>query len=131
MQNLIILIIVIILIFLLISNLGFKLAVVSVASLILIIMLAFVGYSLYAHNFNQKFPPVTAECPDFWTIKEKNICENPKNLGNCTGPVNFNQERFQGAEGDCNKSKWAQSCNVSWSGITNNSSICDKIDPDN
>ena len=118
-------VIVIILIIILISNLGFKVATVSIAALILIILLTFIGYSLSTHNSNQQFPPVVAECPDFWVAKEQGICSNPKNLGNCSGPVNFNQNQFQGAEGDCNKFKWAQTCNVSWSGITNNNSVCD------
>ena len=38
--------------------------------------------------------------------------------------MNFNQDRFKGNDGNCNKSKWANSCNVSWSGITNNPDVC-------
>ncbi len=102
---------------------NFQQIVILIATILLIVALVFIGYTLYNHQFNKQFPPVTADCPDFW-VAEKDGCSNPKNLGNCKGPMNFNQDRFKGNDGNCNKSKWANSCNVSWSGITNNPDVC-------
>ena len=108
---------------------NFQKIVLVIASLLLIISLTFIGYTLYYHKFNKKFPPVIAECPDFWKASKKGICENPRGLGNnnCRGAMNFNQNRFQGHDGNCNKAKWANHCGVSWSGITNDPNICKNI----
>ena len=102
---------------------NFQKIVLVVAIIILILMLTFIGYALYSHRFNLKFPPVTAECPDYWVAKKKE-CTNPKNLGKCKGPKNFNSKAYKGHDGDCAKSKWANNCGVTWQGITSNPDIC-------
>jgi len=102
---------------------NFQQIVIFIASILLIIALIFIGYALYNNSFNTKFPPVTADCPDFW-VAENNECTNPKNLGNCTGPMNFNVDKYKGEQSNCNKAKWANSCNISWSGITNDPDVC-------
>lgn len=103
---------------------NFQQIVILIATILLIVALIFIGYTLYNHRFNKKFPPVTGECPDFW-VAEKDGCANPHHLGGkCTGPVNFNQNKYKGHDGNCNKSKWANSCNVSWAGITNDPNVC-------
>ena len=107
---------------------NFQKIVLVVAIIILIMMLTFIGYALYSHRFARKFPPVTAECPDYWVAKNKE-CTNPKNLGKCKGSKNFNSKTYQGHTGDCAKSTWANNCNVSWQGITNNSDVCKGINP--
>ena len=86
-------------------------------------MLTFIGYALYSHRFQRKFPPVTGECPDFWVAKD-NKCTNPKNLGKCKGAKSFNSKAYKGHDGDCAKSKWANICELSWQGITNNPNVC-------
>jgi len=103
---------------------NFQIIVLTIALLLLVASLVFIGYALYTNRFSKKFPPVIAECPDFW-IAKNDKCENPENLGNCTGPMDFNSNKFKGNNGDCEKSKWARSCGVSWTGITNNSKVCD------
>tara|TARA_B100000963_G_C22323355_1_gene535337 strand:+ start:287 stop:676 length:390 start_codon:yes stop_codon:yes gene_type:complete len=104
-------------------TMNFQLIVILIATILLIVALVFIGYALYNHRFSKQFPPVIAECPDFW-VAEKDKCTNPKNLGNCKGAMNFNNPRFKGHDSDCSKAKWANSCNVSWSGITNNPNVC-------
>ena len=103
---------------------NFQQIIIFIASILLILILTFIGYSLYNNQFNNEFPPVLGECPDFWVAKDKR-CYNPKNLGNCTGPMDFNTSQFQGNNGNCEKANWATSCNVSWTGITNNPGVCD------
>ena len=109
---------------------NFQQIVILIATILLIIALVFIGYALYNNRFSKRFPPVIGKCPDFW-VAEKDMCNNPKNLGNCKGSMNFNQDRFKGHDGNCNKAKWANSCNVSWSGITNDSQVCNKENNDN
>ncbi len=105
---------------------NFQQIVILIASILLILTLVFIGYSLHNNRFNKKFPPIIGECPDFW-VAEKEKCKNPKNLGNCRGVMNFNDNRFKGHDGNCNKSKWANNCNVSWSGITNDPNVCKDV----
>ena len=102
---------------------NFQKIVLVTAIIILILMLTFIGYALYSHRFNRQFPPIVAECPDFW-VSNKKECTNPKNLGKCTGPKNFNSKTYQGHDGACAKSKWANNCGLSWQGITNNADVC-------
>ena len=102
---------------------NFQITVVIVALFILVIMLTIIGYILYNNRKNKKFPPVLGDCPDYWVAKNKQ-CTNPQNLGTCSGPQNFNTDHFQGHDGDCQKSKWARSCNATWQGITDNPNVC-------
>lgn len=103
---------------------NFQRIVLIIAIILLIVSLVFIGYALYNSRFQKKFPPVLSECPDFWVAKNDK-CENPENLGNCTGPMDFNSSKFKGKNGNCEKSKWARGCNVSWTGITDNAEVCD------
>jgi hypothetical protein len=105
---------------------SFQLIVVVIATLVLISLLTFIGYTLHSHTFHRKFPPVTGECPDYWVSKE-NECTNPKNLGKCTGPKSFNSKTYKGHNGNCAKARWANNCGLSWQGITNNPNICKNI----
>ena len=102
---------------------NFQIIVLIVATVFLISMLTFIGYSLYSHQFHLKFPPVVAECPDYW-VAENDTCTNPKNLGKCSGPMNFNSKTYQGHDGNCAKSRWANNCEIPWQGITNNTDVC-------
>ena len=102
---------------------NFQIIVIIVATIILILMLTFIGYVLHAQRSNLKFPPVTGECPDYWVSKD-NECTNPKNLGKCAGSKKFNSKTYQGHDGDCAKSKWAKHCGLTWQGITNNPDVC-------
>jgi hypothetical protein len=97
---------------------NFQFTVIIVATIILILMLTFVGYALYNNRFNKQFPPVIGECPDYW-VSQDNQCTNPRNLGTCTGPTNFNTKQYKGHDGNKLKSQWAKNCNLTWDGITN------------
>ena len=102
---------------------GFKNIVILVASIILIIMLIIIGIILYRLQKNLKFPPVISKCPDYWELNKK-ICYNPKHLGTCGNQKNFNTDFYKGHDGRCMKSKWAERCELTWQGITNDSKIC-------
>ena len=104
----------------------FQKIVVIIAIIILVASLTFIGYALYNSQHNEQFPPVKSACPDYWKSEEGKCVNSRSDLGlaTCQKTMDFNGPHFQGHQGDCNKSIWAKSCNVSWSGITNNSNIC-------
>ena len=100
-----------------------------VALVILIICLIFIGVSLYNSKYNTQYPPVVSDCPDYWiNISEDNpsLCKNAKNLGssNCNKLMNFNDIIWKGDDGLCRKYKWANTCNLTWDGVTNATDPC-------
>tara|TARA_E500000178_G_C16976879_1_gene733790 strand:- start:1232 stop:1558 length:327 start_codon:yes stop_codon:yes gene_type:complete len=107
---------------------NFQGIVVVIAIIILIALLSWIGYVLYNSYNNVKFPPVENQCPDSWKASGEN-CINVKHLGTChsgqLNTMNFNIPYFKGAQGKCNKAKWAQRCGVSWQGISNSTECTD------
>ena len=103
---------------------GFQRTVMTVSIVLLVLSLVLIGIALYRQKYSDiTFPPVVAECPDYW----KNVstdnqieCENVKKLGTCDVMIkNFTGQSL------CEKQKWAKECEIVWDGITNNSEACD------
>jgi len=76
---------------------------------------------------NQTWPPIVANCPDYWedTTNNGEGCYNKLGLGKCNLPtydnknvMNFNVTPYNGAEGSCAKAKWAKECGVTWDGMS-------------
>lgn len=108
---------------------SFQNIVLSVAGIILIIFITFIGVFIYRNKNTVAYPPVLAQCPDYWVNQMsdgQNSCLNVKNLGSSTCGKNksFNTSEWKGKGGLCNKSKWARSCNLTWDGITTDREIC-------
>lgn len=114
---------------------NFNTLVLQIATIILIILLIIIGMVMYYSSRNAKFPPVVAECPDYWNVTRegnRTICKNllkinPKNISEtdtCSkiDPVNFTGPSDE--ETLCNKFSWAHNCGVLWDGITNNNNSC-------
>lgn len=103
----------------------FQKTVSTVAIIILIIALCIIGIALYRQKFHSKYPPVIANCPDYWDVSG-NFCINSKRLGNpsCQAPMDFTQGNFASSNGPCIKYKWARSCNLTWDGISDNVDLC-------
>ena len=107
----------------------FQTIVMITATIILVISLCFIGLALRKQKNSAVFPPVIANCPDYWTDASGNNgskCINEKNIGNtsCASTMDFSVPMFAGTTGTCTKLKWAQKCNLSWDGITNNPDNC-------
>jgi hypothetical protein len=106
----------------------FQNIVITIAIIILIITLAFIGISLYRQKSKAKYPPVIPNCPDYWETKG-NFCVNSMDLGNnnagCREKINFSTPQWSGQPGLCGKYKWANACNITWDGISNNKELCD------
>jgi hypothetical protein len=106
---------------------GFQKFILFTAIIILIIALIFIGMAL-ASASNTNWPPMTPECPDYWTMDGSGNnarCVNLKDLGTCKPhsgnkhlTMNFNTSAFTGSNGMCAKYTWAKKCGVSWDGIT-------------
>ena len=104
---------------------SFQSNVIIIATIILVALLFFIGFSLKKNKIEKKFPPVLAECPDYWDSSDDK-CLNTHSLGSCNldEPKDFKNNIYIGDTGECEKYKWANNCNVSWDGITNKNNIC-------
>ncbi len=101
---------------------SFQKVVVSIFLIILIIFLVIIGTTLYDAKYkNPSYPPKSAQCPDYWTLDNKNNCVNTKGLGNstCSEKINIKDTAWNTSGSPCYKYKWAKSCGLSWDGITN------------
>lgn len=93
-----------------------------IASILVVLMLAFIGYMLYKAKSQVQFPPSIAQCPDYWTVSNDNTCTNVLNLGSgCESPIDFSGPQWQGTTGMKAKYNWANNCGITWQGVTNNS----------
>ena len=109
---------------------SFQKIILIIAIIMLIITLIVFGVALHNKKNDEKYPPVQSECPDYWeVIKDKDgkrVCDNVKHLGNsnCPHEMNFDEYPFVGSKANCNKQKWARTCEITWDGITNAHGIC-------
>ena len=128
-------------------NIGFDsfyTLVVTIAVIILILVLAFLGWTMSKQKDTVKFPKLQTDCPDFWGIEKdgaKTYCNQP-----ASGQVNYGAEtaiyisgntivpgydtvtsRFDfansgwsaGGNAVCAKKKWANSHGINWDTVTN------------
>jgi hypothetical protein len=105
----------------------FQKSVTTVSIIILIIALCFIGIALYRQKYNSTYPPVIANCPDYWDVSG-NLCVNSMNLGNttknCGGPMDFTTAQWNNNSSKCQKYQWAKGCNLTWDGISDNVDLC-------
>lgn len=110
------------------ANNTFQGVVMTIAVILLIICLIFIGISIYNRKYTLAYPPVVADCPDYWLdLSDGNAskCVNEKNLGTCNvDEMDFSKSMWTGSNGLCNKKQWAKACNLTWDGVTNSSVSC-------
>ena len=112
---------------------NFQSIVMIVATVILIFALTTIGVALSNLNSGIKYPPVIADCPDYWSISKNPVdpnidssqtpeftCNNDKQLGNNCTVFNSSDSKYKGIGGLCAKKQWADKCDVTWDGVTNN-----------
>ena len=102
----------------------------TVATVILIFALIIVGIGLWRATHSSVFPPVIADCPDYWmdfSRGDGSVCTNVKGLGspNCDVVMDFSGPAYEGSAGLCAKVNWARNCDITWDGVTNNSKAGD------
>lgn len=120
---------------------SFYTMVVAIAVIVLILVLAFLGWTMSKQKATDKFPKLQTSCPDFWKIETdpvtgKAYCIQPDstqvNYGNASAGTNapkggFNEGKFDfensgwsaGGDAVCAKKKWANSHGINWDTVTN------------
>tara|TARA_Y100000816_G_C25888515_1_gene463533 strand:+ start:114 stop:485 length:372 start_codon:yes stop_codon:yes gene_type:complete len=119
----------------------FKFTVLLIAIIALIIGLTSIAVLLSRGDYISEWPPFISKCPDQYTYtidtndndNSKCTTDNEKihSSGNATiinkpcSEFYPNNGTFTGTQGNCNKKKWAEECQVSWDGIRGNEDLCD------
>lgn len=109
------------------------------SSIILIVSLIFLAYFLTKSLYEDSYPSVISDCPDYWEVTRNKeglqICNNTSTINEGRGDVPNGQcsgyptDQFL-ATGDedgsvlCEKYQWAKKCNITWDGVTNNNRAC-------
>lgn len=114
----------------------FNKMVLIIATVVLVIVLVFLGVLITKSLNDQSYPPIISDCPDYWDVaydaNENIVCSNSTKVNrgrnNCDGyNIDLFTQRGTNIEDImCEKYKWAKKCNVIWDGITNNNKVCDK-----
>ena len=104
----------------------------------LVIVLIIMGFCMYLSRKNQTYPPSISDCPDYYTLDVDGVCKASSNIYSnelidlidisCSSQ-DFSKPQYKGKgsgflSGMCAKKMWANKCNVSWDGLTNNDNIC-------
>jgi len=120
------------------DSMNFQKWIIVIFTIILVIILIYLGMNINKPNTSKPWPPLTANCPDYWADVngDGSNCVGTKynNTGlwnsfntlvpNTTVSVpNFATAPYKGAKGTCEKYKWANINQVSWDGITYGTSL--------
>ena len=98
------------------------------AIIILILLLAIIGYLLNDSIYSNKtWPPSIAVCPDYWEDKTGTgkFCENIRKLGRChLDEKTYDFSKAIDPKLRCEASKDFKMCDITWDGITNDDNAC-------
>jgi hypothetical protein len=118
----------------------FYVIVLSVAVVLLIIILTFIGIKMANNKTTEgtnSFPPQYATCPDYWQVNSDGTCAIPASGGRNYGSINPNNPSPVGYDSSkksinfnasgwaatgtsiCNQKAWANSNGVTWDGVSN------------
>lgn len=104
-----------------------------------LIILTILGIIMYYGQNKQIFPASFPPCPDYYSSDTTGKCIANSSIWTFTNnlPTSLPLQKcsivdFSGnyqpgvgpSSGLCTMKKWANDCNVTWDGITNNTSIC-------
>ncbi len=102
---------------------SFQQIVLTFAIIFLIVILVVIGYSLTNSKTIVKWPPMVANCPDYWeditnsdddavgSVRCSNT--NTQNINSCG-----TEKIFVKTDTPCIKYTWATNCGSTWDGIT-------------
>ena len=118
----------------------FQKTVLTISVIVLIFSLIILGLFLAKSLFEDSYPPVISDCPDYWDVtyneNDEVVCKNTSTInkgrgdvpgGECNDyPVNtFLGGGLQNEDILCEKYKWSKKCDITWDGVTNNNKACD------
>lgn len=119
------------------STNSFYTIVLSIAVVVLILVLAFLGWTMSKQKETDNFPKLQTTCPDYWSIENdrgNTYCIQPLsgqvNYGSAdaskdapgfvNGKFDFaNSGWSAGGNAVCAKKKWANSHGINWDTVTN------------
>ena len=104
---------------------GFQQTVVIIAIIILILCLPFSAIALHNHQKKVAYPPIVASCPDYWIEDENGTCTPGPNFPNANLQESCKSLNSKNMS-KCDKHRWAKGCDLTWDGISNNTSLCGK-----
>jgi hypothetical protein len=121
----------------------FYVIVLTIAVILLILLLTYIGLQMKVSVKSKIYPPTQATCPDYWTINSDGTCQ-PPTTGNrntitdkrsspyanhtpgyktTTGSIDFTDAGYYvygGAKNSiCGQKNWANTYGVVWDGVTN------------
>ena len=105
---------------------NFQKIVLTIAVVLLILTLVFIGYSLSKAKSKMAWPPLVSKCPDYWEdiSGDGTMCVNTQRLGTCNIPTsknpngkNLSSGAYIGANSACAKYTWANNCDITWDGV--------------
>ena len=115
---------------------NFYKSVCTIALVVLVVSLAFIGTILASSSTKLAFPPNISKCPEKYEtvyddFGEFVFCYNADADSECQD-VSFNDASYNMpgigvTSGACAKKKWAKKCKVDWDGLTNNPSVCNSV----
>ena len=110
---------------------SFQYTILKVSIFVLVAFLGFIGYKMYKDRLSDAEQRIIGSCPDYWTLTksgDKLMCTNDKNLGKstCSKQMDFSVQPWNLQDGLCQKFRWANDCNLTWDGITNDMNLCKK-----
>ena len=119
---------------------NFNKIVLTIATILLSISFILLGISLTKSLYEDVFPPIVSDCPDYWDVSYNSnddvACKNTSTINSGNGtvacgsidgyPVDlFSSSGTNKYDVICEKYKWARKCGIVWDGITNNNKACD------
>ena len=97
----------------------FQKMVAMVALCILVVVLIILAIMLIIQKNDEKWPPYSSTCPDYWDVSN-NVCISPNDaIGNNKKGCQSNSTLVSDTNG-CVKLDYATHCALTWDGITNN-----------
>ena len=110
---------------------NFKIITLIILTIILILGLVYVYYSIQGKIGDSKWPPKPSLCPDYWIEEEdkdgKSMCINEKEIGLYIPECQNNLDSKFLAKDNCAKSKWARTCDLTWDGVSNKKDVCSSV----
>jgi len=114
----------------------FNRSILIIATIILIASLVVLGLFISKTMFEEAYPPIVSDCPDYWDVSNNSDSINcinniDINAGRGTSKCRsipaseFNSNGNSIDEVLCTKFNWAKECGIVWDGVTNNSKACE------
>ena len=112
----------------------FYIIVLSIAVVLLILILTFVGIMMKRQDSSTVFPPTVNTCPDFWTVDAGKCIIPTPGSPNASASTSSSTDAPYASDGKidpndvkwskdgsaiCNQRKWANKEGISWDGVSN------------